>query len=863
MNGTRMNFDDILLSVEKPSRYTGGEVNAVRKDRWACELSIALAFPDTYEVGMSHLGIQILYAILNGHPRIVAERFYAPWPDMERQMRRYGLELASLESHTPLNRFDIVGFSLQYELSYTNVLNMLDLGGIPIRATERGDGHPLVIAGGPCAFHPAPMARFIDAFVIGEGEEVISEIAFAVMDDKKSGRRRHQSLQRLAGIAGVYVPAVHTAGERIRKRAIPDINAWPLPLKPVVPLMQTIHHRATLEIARGCTRGCRFCQAGMVWRPVRERDAAGIERMAEEMLCATGYSELSLLSLSAGDYSRIEPLLTALMDRYHRRRVALALPSLRVETLTRSLMEEIKRVRKTSFTLAPEAGTQRLRDAINKGNSQADLLATTGQVFAAGWKSLKLYFMLGLPSETQADIDGIADLAHEVLKEARHRSQVTVSLSTFVPKPHTPFQWARQITLEETRHRQDYFKRRLRSRNLAVKWHDARMSLLEGIISRADEKIALLIEKAFQAGCRFDGWSELFRFDLWEQAMADLAIHPEQELRERHLTEHLPWDQIDCGPGRDFLIREWQKSDQGELTADCRTGNCHNCGVCDQKSLRMIRASEYSQGPPDISTSADGSFAKEAHVRVPESTRSGGDRKLPVRSLERRVRLAFSKLGPARFLSHLELSAALIRAIRQSGLVFVYSEGFHPLPKISFAFATAVGMESLGEFADIRIRSTASADTALQQMNAFLPEGILVKSFEQIPLHHPSLAEEIRGFHYHLCLPETVGTDRDDEIAAKLDRFRASASFTITRNTKEKTVLKDVRPLVMDLRLDQKQRRIDLRVFCEPAGTVRPADILSKVCDFDEETVQRVRVLKRETLFTDRWTSPLPDIAPD
>jgi radical SAM family uncharacterized protein/radical SAM-linked protein len=859
MNGIRMNFEDILLSVEKPSRYTGGEVNAVRKDRRACDLSIALAFPDTYEVGMSHLGFQILYAILNAHPRIAAERFYAPWPDMERQMRRYGLDLASLESHTPLNRFDIVGFSLQYELSYTNVLNMLDLGGIPIRAADRRDGHPLVIAGGPCAFHPAPMARFIDAFVIGEGEEVISEIALAVMDDKNSGRRRHQRLQRLADIAGVYVPAIHTKGERIKKRVIPDINAWPLPLKPVVPLMQTIHHRATLEIARGCTRGCRFCQAGMVWRPVRERDESGIAQMADEMLCSTGYSELSLLSLSAGDYSRIEPLLATLMDRYQRRRIAVALPSLRVETLTRSLMEEIKRVRKTSFTLAPEAGTQRLRDAINKGNTQTDLLATAGQVFAAGWKSLKLYFMLGLPSETQEDIEGIAVLAHEALREAKQRGQITVSLSTFVPKPHTPFQWARQISLEETRQKQDYFKRRLRSRNLNIKWHDARMSLLEGVISRADEQIALLIEQAFEAGCRFDGWSEHFRFDLWEQAMTGLAIHPEEELRERRLTDSLPWDHIDCGLSRDFLLRERARSTQGELTADCRAGDCHHCGVCDHKALKMIRASEHPPTPPEFSAISTGSSAERIGARELEITGAKGSadpggaaHRLTKFPLEKRMRLEFSKLGPARFLSHLELSAALIRAIQQSGLEFVYSEGFHPLPKISFAFATAVGMESLGEFADIRIRNAISADMALGRMNAYLPEGMAVKSFVQIPLHRPSLAEEIQGFQYHLCLPPAVGPDRDAVIIEKLDRFLASTSFIITRITKEKTVVKNIRPLVVDLQFDQKQRWICLRVSCEPTGTVRPADILSKVLDFDEETVHQARVIKRETIFTDK-----------
>lgn len=577
--------------------------------------------------------------------------------------------------------------------------------------------------------------------------------------------------------------------------------------------------------------------------------------MAEEMLCSTGHRELSLLSLSSGDYSRIEPLLATLMDRYHDRRVALALPSLRAETLTRSLMEEIKRVRKTSFTLAPEAGTQRLRDAINKGNTEADLLATTGQVFAAGWKSLKLYFMLGLPGETDEDIEGIADLAHRVLREANRRGQVTVSLSTFVPKPHTPFQWAEQIDLAQTRQRQDYFRRRLRSRNLSVKWHDARMSLLEGLISRGDEKSGLLIERAFQAGCRFDGWSECFRFDLWEMAMADLTIDPEWELRQRRLTESFPWDQIDCGLSRDFLVRECVKSTQGELTADCRANNCNNCGVCDHQTIRMINAEDTPPLP------AEGSALDGAASRMPETIRAAGltDPRFPIgpvdrpqRSVpEKRLRIQFTKLGPARFLSHLELSAALIRAIHQSGLTFVYSEGFHPLPKISFAFATAVGMESHGEYADIQIRDAISGTLPIGKMNAFLPEGMAVKSLDQIPLRRPSLSEEIRGFQYHLCLPETVGPDMDAAITGRLDRFLASDTFTITRKTNEKTVVKDIRPLVMDLRLDDKERRIELRVACEPAGMVRPADILTKVCDFDEETAREVRVIKRGTFFAE------------
>ncbi|MBN2568725.1 MAG: radical SAM protein, partial [Deltaproteobacteria bacterium] len=435
---------DILPLTQRPSRYIGGEVNSIKKDRERCRLSFALAFPDTYEVGMSHLGIQILYAILNGEEHILAERFFAPWPDMESLMRGSNMELTSLESGTPLNRFDIVGFSLQYELSYTNVLNMLDLGRVPIHAADRGDESPIVIAGGPCAFNPGPTVPFFDAYVIGEGEEVVLEISHAVMQGRGKGYDRKMVITLLSEIEGVYVPSIQGRDTRVKKRIIRDMNNWRLPLEPVIPLMNSIHDRITLEIARGCTRGCRFCQAGMVWRPVRERAAGTLKKMADDMISSTGYDELSLLSLSSGDYSLIEPLLTSLMNRYCERKIALALPSMRAETLTENLIAQVRRVRKTSFTIAPEAGTQRLRNVINKGISEEDILVTAQRVFAAGWRSVKLYFMLGLPTEKSEDLEGIVDLAYKVLKEGGKKRQVTVSLSTFVPKPHTPFQWQRQ-----------------------------------------------------------------------------------------------------------------------------------------------------------------------------------------------------------------------------------------------------------------------------------------------------------------------------------------------------------------------------------------------------------------------------------
>ncbi|MHB8769400.1 MAG: TIGR03960 family B12-binding radical SAM protein [Syntrophales bacterium] len=822
---------EILLAVEKPSRYTGGEVNAARKGDEACRLRFALAFPDAYEVGMSHLGLQILYAVLNGLPQVSCERCYAPWPDMEALLRRRGLPLRSLESQRPLSAFDIVGFSLQYELSYTNVLTMLELGGIPIRSAERSDEHPLVIAGGPSAFNPAPMSAFIDAFVIGEGEEAVAEIAAAVMDLRGRGAKRHQQMEALAGIRGVFVPALHRNGERIGKRIITDLDAWPLPRCPIVPLMKTVHDRVTLEIARGCTRGCRFCQAGMVWRPVRERTPAVLEEMAEAMLRATGHDEVSLLSLSSGDYTLIEPLIETLMDRYYARRVALALPSLRAETLTPKLIEAIRRVRKTSFTLAPEAGTQRLRDAINKGNSEGELLATTERVFAAGWKAVKLYFMLGLPGERDEDREGIVDLAFKALRTARNRGQVTVSLSTFVPKPHTPFQWQRQISAEETALRQEFFRSRLKNRNVTVKWHDARMSLLEGILSRGGEEAGRLIETAFRLGCRFDGWSDRFRADLWEEALRVTGIDPAASLGERPLTERFPWERIDTGVSREFLLAEARKAQQGEPTPDCRTAGCSRCGVCDHRTVRVITV------PADAPVGTRALPPREAD-----------DASRP----ERTYRLRFTKLGPARFLSHMELSSALCRAIVSCGLAFAYSQGFHPHPRISFAGATAVGMESTGEYADIRIQDPGETpETLAARITAVLPAGVAVTAACELPPHAFSLAEMVAGFEYDLILPDEYTQAECERIGEAIRAFWEAERFPVTREAKGKKVVKDIRPFVTSLTLNAASRRIRLAARFSAEGTIRPAELLSRALGIAPEELCRIRIVKTGTRLAD------------
>lgn len=813
-------IEELLPLVEKPGRYTGGEINSIKKDRGKCRLTFALAFPDIYEIGMSHLGLQILYSILNSEPEIAAERVYAPWPDMESLMRENGVPLASLESSTPLSGFDIVGFSLQYELSYTNVLNMLDLGGVPIYSSDRGEDAPIIIAGGPCVFNPGPVAPFFDALVVGEGEEVILEISRAMISGRESGCKRSGLLGLIAEIEGVWVPSLHGMEKKIKKRVVTDLEKWRFPSSPIVSLVKTVHDRITLEIARGCSRGCRFCQPGMVWRPVRERSVDALEKMAEDMLSSTGHGEISLLSLSSGDYSHIEYLITSLMNQYYEKRVAMALPSMRVETLTGKLIEQIKRVRKTSFTLAPEAGTQRLRDVINKGNTEEALLATARKVFDAGWKSIKLYFMIGLPSETLEDLEGIVDLAYKVLREGNNRRQVTVSISTFVPKPFTPFQWQRQITIDEIREKQDFFKKNIRHKNLKLKWHDREMTFLEGLMARGDRKISDLVAKVFYSGCRFDGWSDRFKFDIWKRAIDDLGINVNDYLGEKDTKDSLPWDNIDCGITKEFLAEEYEKSLGAELTEDCRSAGCYQCGAC-SGDIRIIEAGE----PHPVPSRRHVSSPPEAEIT--------------------RLRIRFARQGKAGMLSHLEMSSAIVRAINISGLVFAFSEGFHPHPKISFPYALPVGVESLCEYADIQLRRYSGPPEGFApRVNPCLPSGIEILGAEMIYPHTISLSNLIGGFDYEIRLPDApispVGPTPDERIKA----FLKSDTFMVSKYRKGAVVAKDIRQLVDSIALDTEKAIISLSVRFDQGGGIKPLEILTQVVGFDDEYAKRARVIK-------------------
>ena len=878
MMNDRISRDDLLHYVVKPSRYLGGEVNAVRKDHRTCRLSVALAFPDTYEVGMSHLGLQILYELLNSRDGIIAERVYAPWPDMEELLRRHAIPLATLESGTTLRDFDLVGFSLQYELSFTNVLTMLELGGIPPRRTDRRDGDPLVIAGGPCCFNPAPMTAFIDAFVIGEGEEVSGEMATVMMREKDRGSGREKLLAALAELPGIYVPAVHTRGEKIRKRVVADLNTWTLPVRPLTPLMKTIHDRAVLEIARGCTRGCRFCQAGMVWRPVRERQPGILQEMADQMLAATGQEELSLLSLSSGDYTCIETLLPLLMDRYYARRIALALPSLRVETLSRNLIEAIRRVRKTSFTLAPEAGTQRLRNVINKGNTETDLLATSAQVFAAGWRAVKLYFMIGLPGEEEGDLEGIATLAHQVLRTGKKRGQVTVSLSNFVPKPHTPFQWQRQIGPEETALRQEFFKSRLRHRQIQIKWHDARMSRLEGLFSRGDETLGDLVELAHRGGCRFDGWSDRFRPEIWDDAIRALGIDIAANLAARSRNAVLPWDHIDAGVERDFLWEEGQKARGEELTPDCRREGCYRCGACDHIEIRPLLAEDgppenhsaaATEGPEGMTTESlvDLDVA-EATATSPVTANNAAEtgafgihlagpeqpaREAPGQRNGQRLRLRFTKQGRSRHLSHLETASALTRGIVRSGQRFLFTAGFHPHPRMSFAVATAVGLASEGEYCDVVWEKTTDETASLpEEINRFLPEGMLITELVELAPDAPSLTTSLRGFQYTAALPPRLNAAALDALEGKIAAFLAAAAFPVARTVKDHTIIRDIRPLVTNLIMDRTGRRMLMEVRFTNEGAVRPEEILVHALGLDPSLPAVMNLTKTATFFIDK-----------
>ena len=599
-------IERVLPRVQKATRYMGGEMGSVMKDPAQVRVRYAFLFPDVYEVGMSHLGMKILYHTINKRPDAWCERVFSPWLDMAEEMRREHIPLFSLESRTPVSEFDMLGVTLQYEMSYSNILDALAMAGIPLHSAERTSG-PFVIAGGPCAFNPEPLADFFDIFVLGDGEQSTHDTIDMFLKWKESGLPRSEYLKMCAQIPGVYVPSLYDveynadgtvrsvtpkpgsgAPERVYKALVNDLNAADFPDQMIVPFGEIVHDRIMLELFRGCTRGCRFCQAGMIYRPVRERSMERLLELADKLIDSTGYEEISLSSLSSGDYSCLPELATELMRRFEKRRVSVTLPSLRVDTFVKDTLAQTQRVKKTTLTFAPEAGSQRLRDVINKGVTEEDLLRSVRDAFESGWSGIKLYTMLGLPTENTADLDGLVQLTRDVIsqyfavpKEQRARGlRVAVSTSTFVPKPHTPFQWEPQDSLDEIERKQRYLVSQFRGmKSVDYKYHESEISFMEACFARGDRRLCAVLENAHKLGCRFDGWHEQFRYDLWLEAFAQAGLNPHfYANRRRAEDEVLPWDHIDAGVTKEFLLREKHRAERGETTPDCR-GGCQGCGL--------------------------------------------------------------------------------------------------------------------------------------------------------------------------------------------------------------------------------------------------------------------------------------------
>lgn len=605
--------DKILKNVEKPTRYTGGELNMCIKDPNAIDVRFGFCFPDVYEIAMSHLGLKILYHVLNKREDTYCERVFAPWVDMEEEMRKRGMKLFSLETGDEVNTFDFLGFTLQYELSYSNVINMLDLASVPLLSKERSLSDPFICAGGPCAYNAEPIADAIDFFMLGEGEEIISEIIDVYKVWKTiPDRTREMYLEMIADIEGIYVPSFYDvsynddntvksitpnkpcAKSTIKKRIMKDFDSSPTPEKVIVPYGDIVHDRVMLEIFRGCIRGCRFCQAGYIYRPVREKKASTLTCLANKLLSSSGYDEISLSSLSSSDYTELTELTDNLLEITEKKKIGLSLPSLRIDNFSMELMKKVQKVRKSGITFAPEAGTQRLRDVINKNITEENIIESTSLLFSGGWTNVKLYFMIGLPTETYDDVEGIADLSQKVLdvyfeipKEERAKNiNITVSTSSFIPKPFTAFQWCKQDTREEIIEKQNHLKASIKSKRIRYSWHDNHTSYLEGVFARGDRRLIDVIIKAVKNGCRFDGWNDHFNFAMWMKSFEECGIDSDFYLRERDLDEVLPWDHIDVGVTKKFFINEFKKSQRAETTPNCREkcagcgANCFGAGVC-------------------------------------------------------------------------------------------------------------------------------------------------------------------------------------------------------------------------------------------------------------------------------------------
>ena len=807
----------ILKSVSKPGRYSGGEYGQILKDKDSVKARFAFCFPDTYEIGMSNLGMRLLYGALNEHPDIWCERAYDPWVDMQEQMKKHDLPLCALESGDPLGEFDFIGFTLQYEMSYTNVLNMLDLARIPLYSKDRGEDDPLIIGGGPCAYNPEPVADFFDLFNIGEGEDMLPSIVRLYIRMKEDGTYTRKGFLHEAArsIPGVYVPSLYRVTYRedgrierytpvfddvpkqVTKQIIKDLDTAFVPDKVVMPYIETVHDRIMLEVYRGCIRGCRFCQAGMIYRPVREKSPEVLNEQAKALFDSTGYEEISLSSLSISDYTALEPLCDRLLSWTDDNMVSLSLPSLRVDSFSKDLMNRIDSVRSSSLTFAPEAGTQRLRDVINKNVREEDVLRAVNVAFDAKKNAVKLYFMNGLPTETLEDLDGIAALAEKVAEAYyqnpnRNRArqvQVTISVACFIPKPFTPFQWEAQDTMKMLEEKQKYLDSKITNRHVRYQHHDARVSHIEAVLARGDRRLGAALELACREGFCFDAWDEYFDYDKWLSVFSRTGIDPAFYANRTWSTDEvLPWDVIDCGVSKEFFLREREKAYAAATTPNCREA----CSACGANKLGGVRA---------VCPGCNGATEKEAvPACIPASARA-----IPTptewKKLDtpKTVRICFRKVGDTQYMSHLDLQRTIARVLVRAKIPMWYTQGFNPHAKVIFGLPLSVGSESECEFIDLRIDRDIPPSAVKEQLNREL-----TKEMQILSAYEPTTRfQDISWAKYELTLHLQ---NASPALASALEALYTTSPLSMVKKSKSG-----------DKEIDLTQYIRGIRVICPDA----------------------------------------------
>ncbi len=829
---------ELLPFVMKPGRYIGNELNVIKKEPEG-KLKFALIYPDIYENGMSYLGLQILYYIINLRPSTVCERAFLPWPDAEEILKNNSIPLFSLESHTPLKEFDILGFSLTYELNHAGVLDILSLSGIPLFSEERGEDFPLIIGGGFSAFNPEPMADFFDLFVIGDAEEVIHQVLNSIEKGKKGNLKKSQLLAEVAKISGVYVPFFYQAKydennrftgvrrkstdmpEKVIAQTVSELKPEYYPQAPLVPFIETTHDRLTLEIMRGCGQACRFCEATSIYRPKREKNVEDILKEAENGIANTGWDEISLLSLSSTDYKNLPELIQRLQKKFYPKRVSIALPSLRPGSFSMEVARTITQTKKTGLTFAPEAGTQRLRDVIRKNITEEDLLSSVEIAYSSGWNLIKLYFMIGLPTETEEDLKGIADLVTRVMKMGRafgSGKSVNVTISPFTPKPYTPFQWEKQEKIEEIDRRISLLKELLDFRNLKVSYRDPLVSFLEGVLGRGDRKLSRVIYSAWKNGAKLDAWTEFFNYAFWRNAFEENQIDAEEYLQKRDFDQSLPWDHLDKGLSKDFLKKERERAFSSQK-------------IEEEEKPMVEKSAEYF---PQTEKTENGLYGrkKKKVTSLPAST--------VARS---KVRLMWSKGEEVRFTSHLDVLRTVERAVRRSGIPIAYSEGFHPHPRIAFGPPLPLGFVSEAEYLDIQLTEPFSNEH-LSRLNKALPQGFKILEGKTIFAKAESLSSAINAALYKAEVPFS-----GKEIQDRIESIISLRSLVVSRVSKEELKEVDIRFDI--LKLENEDSTLNLLLSLGSAGYAKPQEVLIYGFGMKEKEVLSL-LFKRKGLFIKR-----------